>query len=43
MQVQGASPPDPVLFAAMEAMYAITQENWYVEEDAGGVLLVPFA
>jgi HAD superfamily hydrolase (TIGR01662 family) len=38
MQVQGASPPDPVLFAAMEAMYAITQENWYVEEDAAQTL-----
>jgi HAD superfamily hydrolase (TIGR01662 family) len=34
MEKQGASPPDPVLFAAMEAMYAVTQENWYVEEDA---------
>ncbi len=38
MEVQGASPPDPVLFAAMEAMYAITQENWYVEEDAAQTL-----
>jgi len=34
MEKQGASPPDPVLFAAMEAMYAITQKNWFVEEDA---------
>jgi HAD superfamily hydrolase (TIGR01662 family) len=34
MEAQGASPPDPVLYAAMEAMYAITQENWYLEEDA---------
>lgn len=34
MKEQGASPSDPVLFAAMEAMYAITQENWHVEEDA---------
>jgi HAD superfamily hydrolase (TIGR01662 family) len=38
MDKQGASPPDPVLFAAMEAMYAITQENWYVEEDAAPTL-----
>lgn len=34
MDKQGAYPPDPVLFAAMEAMYTVTQENWYVEEDA---------
>jgi HAD superfamily hydrolase (TIGR01662 family) len=34
MEAQDASPPDPVLYAAMEAMYAITQENWYLEEDA---------
>ncbi|MBN1449676.1 MAG: HAD family hydrolase [Anaerolineales bacterium] len=38
METQGDSPPDPVLFAAMEAMYAITQENWYVEEDAAQTL-----
>jgi HAD superfamily hydrolase (TIGR01662 family) len=34
MEAQGASPPDPVLYDAMEAMYAVTQENWYPEEDA---------
>jgi len=34
MDAQGASPSDKILLAAMEAMYAITQENWYVEEDA---------
>lgn len=34
MDAQGASPSDKVLLAAIEAMYAITQENWYVEEDA---------
>ena len=38
MDRQGASPPDPVLFAAMEAMYAVTQENWFVEEDAAPAL-----
>lgn len=38
MEVQGASPPDTVLFAAMEAMYAITQENWYVDENAAQTL-----
>ncbi len=38
MDSQGASPPDPVLFAAMEAMYAVTQENWFVEEDAAPTL-----
>ena len=38
MEMQGASPPEPVLFAAMEAMYAITQENWHVEEDAAQTL-----
>ena len=38
MEAQGASPPDSVLFAAMEAMYTITQENWYVEEDAAQTL-----
>jgi HAD superfamily hydrolase (TIGR01662 family) len=26
--------PDSVLCAALEAMYAITQRNWYLEEDA---------
>ncbi|GAB4504476.1 MAG: HAD family hydrolase [Anaerolineales bacterium] len=30
----GASPPDPVLLAAIEALYAITQQNWYPEPDA---------
>jgi HAD superfamily hydrolase (TIGR01662 family) len=40
MGKQGASPPDPVLFAAMEAMYAITQKNWYVEQDAAPSLEV---
>jgi HAD superfamily hydrolase (TIGR01549 family) len=34
MKKQGTSPPDPVLFAAIEAMYNVTQENWYMEEDA---------
>ena len=34
MGAQGVSPSDKVLLAAMEAMYAVTQENWYVEEDA---------
>jgi HAD superfamily hydrolase (TIGR01662 family) len=34
MDKQDASPPDSVLFAAMEAMYAVTQENWFVETDA---------
>jgi HAD superfamily hydrolase (TIGR01662 family) len=34
MEAQGASPPASILFDAMEAMYAITQENWYLEEDA---------
>jgi HAD superfamily hydrolase (TIGR01662 family) len=38
MKKQGASPPDPVLFAAMEAMYTVTQKNWYVEEDAAQTL-----
>jgi HAD superfamily hydrolase (TIGR01662 family) len=38
MEAQGASPPDPVLFDAMEAMYAVTQENWYLEEDAIPIL-----
>lgn len=28
------SVPDPVLHAALEAMYAVTQQNWYLEEDA---------
>jgi HAD superfamily hydrolase (TIGR01549 family) len=40
MEAQGASPPDPVLFAAMEAMYAITQQNWYVEADAAPSLQI---
>lgn len=35
---QGASVPEPVLLAAMEAMYAVTQQNWYVEEDAAPTL-----
>jgi HAD superfamily hydrolase (TIGR01662 family) len=26
--------PDPVLRAALEAMYAVTQQNWFLEEDA---------
>jgi putative hydrolase of the HAD superfamily len=26
--------PDPVLRTALEAMYAVTQQNWYLEEDA---------
>jgi len=26
--------PDPVLRAALEALYAVTQQNWYLEEDA---------
>lgn len=34
MEKQGASPPDRVLFAAMKAMYTITQGNWYLENDA---------
>lgn len=34
LERQGASPPDPVLLAAMEALYAITQQNWYPEDDA---------
>jgi putative hydrolase of the HAD superfamily len=38
MDRQGASPPEPVLFAAMEAMYTVTQKNWYVEEDAAPTL-----
>jgi putative hydrolase of the HAD superfamily len=38
MEAQGASPPDSVLFTAIEAMYAVTQENWYVEEDAAQTL-----
>jgi HAD superfamily hydrolase (TIGR01662 family) len=33
MGSQGTSPPTPVLRSAMEAMYAVTQENWYVESD----------
>lgn len=28
------SVPDPVLRAALEAMYTVTQQNWYLEEDA---------
>jgi len=28
------SVPEPVLRAALEAMYSITQQNWYLEEDA---------
>jgi HAD superfamily hydrolase (TIGR01549 family) len=28
------SVPDPVLRAALAAMYAVTQQNWYLEEDA---------
>jgi HAD superfamily hydrolase (TIGR01549 family) len=28
------SVPDPVLRTALEAMYAVTQQNWYLEEDA---------
>jgi putative hydrolase of the HAD superfamily len=28
------SVPEPVLRAALEAMYAVTQQNWYLEEDA---------
>lgn len=31
---QGASPPDLVLVAAMEALYAVTQQNWHPESDA---------
>lgn len=34
----GATPATPVLQAAMEAMYAITQENWYVESDTAPTL-----
>jgi HAD superfamily phosphatase (TIGR01668 family) len=34
MQAQGSSPPRQVLLDAMEAMYAITQKNWYPETDA---------
>jgi len=26
--------PNPVLRAALQAMYAVTQQNWYLEEDA---------
>ena len=28
------SVPDPVLRASLEALYAVTQQNWYLEEDA---------
>jgi putative hydrolase of the HAD superfamily len=28
------SVPEPILRAALEAMYAVTQKNWYLEEDA---------
>lgn len=28
------SVPDPVLRAALDAMYGVTQQNWYLEEDA---------
>ena len=38
MTAQDASPPEQVLRSAMEAMYAITQENWYPEKDAGPTL-----
>lgn len=38
MDRQGDSSPNPVLFAAMEDMYAVSQENWYVEEDAAPTL-----
>lgn len=34
LERQGASPPHPVLLAAMEALYAITQQNWYPEPQA---------
>ncbi len=34
LERQGASPPDPVLLAAMEALYAVTQQNWHPEPDA---------
>ena len=28
------SVPDPVMRAALDALYAVTQQNWYLEEDA---------
>jgi HAD superfamily hydrolase (TIGR01662 family) len=28
------SVPEPILRSALEAMYAVTQKNWYLEEDA---------
>ena len=34
LESQGASPPDEVLRAALQALYAVTQENWHVEPDA---------
>jgi HAD superfamily hydrolase (TIGR01662 family) len=40
MQAQGASPPNQVLVDAMQAMYAITQKNWYPETDARPTLQI---
>lgn len=34
LETKRISPPDSVLYDAMQAMYAVTQDNWCVEADA---------
>ena len=38
MESLGLSPPDEVLQAAVQALYAVTQENWFIESDAHATL-----